>query len=493
VGVLLCDPAGLVVYANPRAGEIAGRVPGELLGTGLASAIDRGDMARVVEAWRAFVVGDAPVLRVEYRVLRRSGELRTVHAQLRRLPAPDGRALGFVAVLDDVTEALRADEAMRRAERMEELGQLAGGLAHEFNNLLTIIRGNLAFARGGLPPGSTAHDDLGEVDRAAERAGLLVRQLLALGRRQVLRLERVDVRAVVRDVTPRLRALCRPEVLLDVVWSAEPGVVRADAVQLAQVVANLVANACDAMPHGGTVSVDTGTATLGDDAASRAWGALPAGAYARLTVRDTGTGMDDAARARAFEPFFSTKPHGTGMGLGLPVAYGIVTQSGGGMRVESAPGRGTVVTVLLPLLAHEITEWPMEPVPGGSEVVLVAEASPALRGALARLLAAAGYAVEGVSTAADAVARARGGAYALLLCAAALPDGGGAAVAARVRRAHASLPVLLVARDDGEAASAAHAAASADGGPPTTWVLRAPLLGREVLATVRAALDGRPA
>ena len=496
VGVILCDAHGLVVYANPQLGVTTGRATRELKGAGLARAIHADDLPRVAEKWRAFIEAGAPDLRDSYRVVRRSGEERTVSVVVRCVRERDGAVAGFVAIVEDVTDALRAADDARKSQRLEAIGQLAGGLAHEFNNLLTIIRGNLAFARAGVVPGSAVHEDLAEVDRAAERAAALVRQLLAVARRQILRPLPLDVRTVVRDAIPRLRALCAADMLLDVTMVREPCVVRADAAQLQQVLSNLVANACDAMPGGGTIGIETHLVTL-DARMAREWGGLDVGTYVRLTVRDTGVGMEEATRARAFEPFFTTKPPGAAMGLGLAVVHGIVAQSGGAVRVESAPGRGTAVTALLRRIGEGAERATIDLVPGGAETVLVAEGSPALRAALARLLAARGYAVEAVASAAEALDRVRAGAPALVVAGGTLAEADAATIAWAMRDHAARTPLVLVTRlgdahdRDGHGHGHGHGNGhgNGDGDAPATWHIRAPVLGRELLAVVRAALD----
>jgi PAS domain S-box-containing protein len=255
------------------------------------------------------------------------------------------RITGFVL---DVSAQKALEAQLRQAQRLEAVGQLAGGIAHDFNNLLTIILGCVELLKRGrtTPPAGTS-DPLDELDRAAQRAAALTQQLLAFSRRQVLQPRIVDVNDALRAVHPMLRRLVREKVVIVLDLAPKLSRVRVDPGQLDQVVMNLVANAGDAMAGGGTVTLATANAALTEeDVATHRY--VTPGTYVRLTVTDTGIGMDEATVARVFEPFFTTKPEGKGTGLGLSTVYGIVKQSGGYVWVTSAPGAGTTVSVYLP-------------------------------------------------------------------------------------------------------------------------------------------------
>jgi len=255
------------------------------------------------------------------------------------------RITGFVL---DVSAQKTLEEQLRQAQRLEAVGQLARGVAHDFNNLLTIIIGCadlLRRERPAAPPGG--NDPLDELMKAAQRAAALTQQLLAFSRGQVLQPRIVDLNEALRSVHPMLRRLVRDNIVLVLDLGADLAPVRVDPGQLDQVVINLVVNAGDAMPGGGTATLATSNAELTEDDVARHRYVTP-GPYVRLTVSDTGVGMDEATRARVFEPFFTTKPIGKGTGLGLSTVYGIVKQSGGYIWVTSAPGAGTTVSVYLP-------------------------------------------------------------------------------------------------------------------------------------------------
>ncbi len=300
---------------------------------------------------------------VQYRARRADDRYAHVSGSLIVQRAADGTAERVIGSIRDVTSEHLLEERLRQAQKMEAVGQLAGGIAHDFNNLLTVIGGHVfmleqasadAAAGSGEPdPRSVKH--LAGITRAADRAASLTRQLLAFGRKQLLSPTMLDVNAVVEETLHMMRPAVGARI--EIVTRLEPNLrpVYADAGQLGRVLVNLGLNARDAMQstNGGTLTIETANATLLDRAersgdAASADGALPAGDYVRLTLRDTGAGMDAVTLARAFEPFFTTKPHGRGTGLGLATVYGIVKQSFGDIHAESAPGLGSTFTIHLP-------------------------------------------------------------------------------------------------------------------------------------------------
>ena len=245
-------------------------------------------------------------------------------------------------------EALRrSEERLRRSQRLETVGQLAGGVAHDFNNLLTVITGRGQRLMRTLESGGSAWEEVRQIDEAAHRGAELVRQLLAFSRRQVLAPQHVDVNEVVDAVGTMLQRSLGEDIRLETVLDDDLGWVRVDAAQMEQVLVNLALNARDAMPDGGTLTVATRNVEIAPDEADSIAG-LAAGQHIELKVIDTGVGMDDETRRHMFEPFFTTKEVGKGSGLGLATVYGVVRQSHGSTTVTSVPGRGTTVTVLLP-------------------------------------------------------------------------------------------------------------------------------------------------
>jgi signal transduction histidine kinase len=271
------------------------------------------------------------------------------------------------------------EEQLRQAQKMEAVGRLAGGVAHDFNNILSVVLGTSAAILDELEPRAPLRPEIEAIRRAGERAGALTRQLLAFSRQQILAPRVVDLADVVAGVEPLLRRLLGEDIALTVERAEGPAPVLADQGQLEQVLVNLVVNARDAMPAGGTLTVETDVAP---------------GRYVVLSVRDSGHGMDEATRARIFEPFFTTR-EGKGTGLGLATVYGIVTQSGGHVAVESAPGAGTMFTLHFPRAEGEIAPEPAEPPPpatrGGSDTVLLVEDEDQVRATVRKILRRGGY------------------------------------------------------------------------------------------------------
>jgi PAS domain S-box-containing protein len=326
------------------------------------------------------------------------GEQRYRHCAIRAAPVhrPDGSIREWVGTLTDVEDQRIAEDRLRQADRLESVGRLAGGVAHEANNQMTVVLGAVSFLLH-LPQEERARQDLHHIRRAAQRTAAVTQQLLAFGRRQMLQLQVVDLNAAIERIGPVIeRALGETSRLL-LRLSPDVGRVKADAGQLDQVMLNLTLNARDAMPGGGVLTVETAAITLsqGYIATKRLQTMLP-GQYALIMVSDTGTGMDRDTLEHVFEPFFTTKPVGEGTGLGLSTVYGIVKQSGGFIWGYSEPGLGTAFKIYLPVTAaHEpAPSVPVpEPVIGGGEVVLLAEDDESVRSVLARSLREYGYAV----------------------------------------------------------------------------------------------------
>jgi signal transduction histidine kinase len=358
----------------------------------------------------------APVLDREIVIEARAQDdgPRTFLASYYPVPATDGRTEWVGCMVSEVTERRRAGELLVQAERMEAIARVAGGVAHEVNNMMTVITGFSGFLEGSLPAGDPRADDVAEIHRAADRAAGITRQLLAYSRQQVLQPTRLDLNALVQQSVPMFARLLGPGVHIELDQAPEVPRVRADQTQFEQVLVNLVLNARDAMAGQGTLTVTTETFVL--EESQRAHGLsvrMPAGRYARLTVSDTGTGMDAATRARVFEPFFTTKPSGQGSGLGLATVYGIVKQSGGYIWVYSEVGHGTAFKIYLPEFTGSLAELPPAEVllsPRGAETILIVEDEAAVRRMAARALAAQGYAVLEAENGAEALeVLARGG------------------------------------------------------------------------------------
>ncbi len=310
-----------------------------------------------------------------------------------RLVTLDGQTRILSAVLD-VTELRLLERQVRQSQKMEAIGRLAGGVAHDFNNLLTVIRGYTDLALREIKEGQPLRASLNEVNRAAERASQLTRQLLTFSRSEAVAPVPVDLSAVVSETERMLRRMIGESIPIGTELDPSLPSVMGDSGQISQVLMNLVVNARDAMPGGGRIDIATYELNL-DDNSARTF-ALSSGRYACLRVRDTGKGMEDETLSRIFEPFFTTKAAGQGTGLGLSIIYSIVKQCGGGIRVESAPGAGSCFEVALPLAKAAASPAPVtatEEISGGGGTILLVEDDPALRLLTQKILSGAGYEV----------------------------------------------------------------------------------------------------
>jgi two-component system cell cycle sensor histidine kinase/response regulator CckA len=325
------------------------------------------------------------------------GTERVLVASCYPVQAPEGQMEWVGCIVSDVTEPRRSAALQVQSERMEAIARVAGGVAHEVNNMMTVIAGFSEFLARSLPPADPRMTDVAEIRRAADRAAGITRQLLAYSRQQLLQPTALDLDALVRRMAPVLARLVGPAVTLELHPAGVPAPVRADPAQLEQVLINLALNARDAMPEGGTLALVAETVSVGPEE-TRLPGVerMPPGRYVRLALRDTGHGMDAATRARVFEPFFTTKPAGQGSGLGLATVYGIVKQSGGFIWVASEPGQGTTFRIYLPediAATAEPDVAAVEPAsPRGSETILVVDDEAAVRRMTTRALSAQGYA-----------------------------------------------------------------------------------------------------
>lgn len=340
---------------------------------------------------------------MEHRIIRADGDERHISVRFDVIRDREGRMLRTRGANQDITEWKRAEEERKNLEaqlhqiqKMEAIGQLAGGIAHDFNNILTAIMGFAEMAAMRMEQGNPSQHHIGQILAAAERAADLTHGLLAFSRKQVLHKRAVNVHEVVEGLR---KMLCRliPEDIDFRVKNVEKGLtVLADKGQIEQVLMNLVTNARDAMPDGGLLTVETGLGVIDGDFVRRHGFGVP-GAYAVMCVGDTGCGIDEETREKIFEPFFTTKKVGKGTGLGLSIIYGIVKQHNGFLTVDSSPGQGAVFCVYLPLADDGEREQPdassAEPVPGGSETVLLVEDDDAVRELTRRILEQAGYAV----------------------------------------------------------------------------------------------------
>lgn len=400
----------------------------------------------------------------------------------------------IAVTLRDISARRLAEEALHESElrlgqsqKMEAVGRLAGGIAHDFNNLLTAIMGYGDLVLDEIGEGHVAHRDMEEILRAAERAGGLTRQLLAFSRRQVLQPESIDLNSVVVDIDRMMRRLIGENIELVTVQAGELQPIIADPGQIEQVIVNLVVNARDAMPSGGRLEIETSNVFF-DHAFRTDSGLLEAGQYVKLRVSDTGIGMDKETRAQIFEPFFTTKEVHQGTGLGLATAYGIVSQSGGQIDVESSPGRGSQFTIYLPAAQSELK--PDEPASelaatGGDETILLVEDSDPVRHLVSRTLEKNGYTVLSAESATAALRHCsrHPGPIHLLLTDVVLPKTSGPEIARRAAEIRPGVPVLFMSgfTDDTLESHGIH--------PSHDLLLEKPFTPADLLIQIRAKLE----
>jgi PAS domain S-box-containing protein len=395
-GVTITDPnrpGNPVVYANDGFTRLTGYAREEIVGQSCRILQGKDTSAETVATIRKAEAAERPCL-VEILNYRKDGT--PFWNALSIAPIFDeGKLTHFVGVQTDISAFKQMEQQLRQAQKMEAIGHLAGGVAHDFNNLLTVINGccELLRTNGSLPEGAAPLVE--EIHRAGERAATLTRQLLAFGRKTVLQTRVLPLDQLVTDFEKLLGRLIGEDIQLATEFRADPGLVRVDPGQMEQVLMNLVVNARDAMPRGGTLTIATRDMFLDEDYARRHEEVRP-GRYVVLSVADTGLGMDRRTLTRLFEPFFTTKPVGKGTGLGLAMVYGILKASGGHVSVESEPGRGTTFQLFFP--AVDQPDGPGQPPsrysnPGGTETVLVVEDEAGVRTLARQALEARGYRV----------------------------------------------------------------------------------------------------
>nr|MBA2627435.1 response regulator [Gemmatimonadales bacterium] len=446
-GVIILSADGQTLEAvNPAFARMHGYTAEELSGAALSPLLSDAARRELGPHTLAAKANERHVFEAMHT--DRDGREFPVLVDMVAIRRDDGEFLYYAANVQDLTERRRGEEQVRQAQKMEAVGRLAGGVAHDFNNMLMIIIGFADFLSQALDASDPRRRDADEIRKAADRAAGLTRQLLAFGRQQLVQPQVIDLNAVVRDMELMLRPLLGEAIDLATRLDAASAV-RADRGQLEQVVMNLALNARDAMADGGgRLTIETRDVTVASDQAYRQFGIdMAGGDYVRMVVRDTGRGMDAATRARIFEPFFTTKPPAQNSGLGLAVVYGIVTQSGGHVWVESRLQQGTSFTIWLPRIADavETEPAPVAPGRGGSERVLLVEDEVAVRVLAARILRDAGYAVVEATNGPDALKVLRGsGAVDAVVTDVVMPGMGGRELAEHLHAIDPAMPVLFM-------------------------------------------------
>ncbi|MGA7240642.1 MAG: ATP-binding protein [Bryobacteraceae bacterium] len=359
-----------------------------------------------------------------------------------------GQLLCFASVIRDITERQQLEEQLRQSQKLDSIGQLAGGVAHDFNNLLVVIGGYASMMLEDLPPEHIMREGLEEIRNAGERASALTRQLLVFSRRQRAEQKNVAINDLVLNIEKMLRRLIGEDIDLVMLLDEGAGVLRADPVHLEQVIINLAVNARDAMPDGGKLVIETAH-VFADEEFARIHLEVNPGEYVMLSVGDSGTGMTAEVKTHIFEPFFTTKAKGKGTGLGLSTVYGIVKQSGGSIFVYSEPGQGSTFKMFFPAVGGRPSEAAAVAEPGelsGRETILLAEDEAGVSRYVSQLLSQRGYTVliAGDGQTALDLARAHHGPIHLLLTDVVMPGMGGLELAAQFAAARSGVPILFM-------------------------------------------------
>jgi PAS domain S-box-containing protein len=437
MGVAFVDKGGVLLEANRAFAQFFGGAA--LKGRVLSELVEPSERSVVAQRIASAAGGTADANAVE---LRASGERM---AELFASPMPDGRAIVYLV---DVTEQKMLETKFAQSQKMQAVGQLAGGVAHDFNNLLTVIIGNCEFLLMRHPAGDPSFKEINEVHQNALRAATLVGQLLAFSRKQTMQPKVLALNDVVGELAQMLRRLLREGIELKVEKEESLWPVHADEAQLSNALINLVVNARDAMPSGGSVSIRLTNETV-RTSSSLGSAIMPAGEYVRLEVADTGIGMSKEIQSKIFDPFFTTKPVGQGTGLGLATVYGIVKQSGGFIDVRSDVGKGTSFLIYLPRHAGEIVAA-QEAAPAardvtGQDTILLVEDEEAVRSFAARALRMRGYNVLEAGGGDEALEIVQGGAEIhLIITDVVMPNMDGPTMVKHVKQIKPEIPVIFM-------------------------------------------------
>jgi len=486
--ILVFGQDGRLLSANSALTEITG-IPAERYLSGektWESGIHREDLDLFRSHWQ-HLLSTRSSHTLQYRYLDSENNVHVLEQRSAPFLDASGQMRGIVSVARDVTERKHTEEQLLQAQKMECVGQLAGGIAHDFNNLVMVISGYTEMLRTRLSDVPEVIERLDRIAQAAQRATQLVRQLLAFGRKQILQPVILNLNEALADTAKMLDRVIGRDIELVTRFAEEPVWVLIDPVHLTQVILNLAVNARDAMPDGGTLTLETSMVDA-DNAFLQSHPECAPGRYAIATISDTGCGIPKEVRDRIWEPFFTTKEEGRGSGLGLSTVYGIVRQSGGFVWVYSEVGLGSTFKLYLPCVAEQATpQIPSVPTPalGGSETILVVEDEPALREMILCMLRENGFNVLEAATPdkAHEIADGFAGPIHLLLSDVIMPQQNGRALAADLSRKRPQMKVLFMSGYAGPAVT------DRDLFGPGTYLLRKPFTSQDLLIRIREALE----
>jgi PAS domain S-box-containing protein len=396
--IAITDIDGTLLYVNPAFEQLIGYSRAEVIGHSPRVLRNRVRDTRIhQELWRA--VSDGQVWQERFEDTRRDGQAYTLDLTVAPVRNQAAEIVNFVATMRDMTRELQLEEQFRQSQKMEALGRLAGGIAHDFNNLLTVIHLSTRLLQRQLRSEDPIWEHVQRIQETSDRAAKLTKQLLSFSRREVIEPRLLNLSQVVRDLSRMLQRIIGEDITMKTTLAGDLWPLKVDPTQLDQVLMNLVVNARDAMPEGGTLTIETSNVSLDDTYATQHVDAQP-GDHVLLVISDTGVGIDEDTRAHLFEPFFTTKERGEGTGLGLSTVFGIVRQSGGHIQVLSQPGQGTTFRIYLPRAEGTVdTVVPPLRTPlsddllCGTETVLVAEDETAVRDLAVSVLKSCGYQV----------------------------------------------------------------------------------------------------
>jgi len=448
--IVSIDRNGRIVLANPRAEQMFNYTRDELVGARIELLLPeakRSGHSRKRDDYFKHPRARPMGIGMDLSGRRRDGTEFPVEVSLSHIETDEG--LFAIAFVSDISQRKQLEEQLVHAQKMEAVGRLAGGVAHDFNNMLTVISGYNRMILEELSPLDPLHEYAEEISKAAERAGAITNQLLAFSRRQVIQPRVINVNAVLGQTEKMLRRLLGEDIQLTLNLPEGVGNIQADPNQIEQAVVNLAVNSRHAMPTGGHITIETGNVYLDEDYIKTHLGVTP-GDFVMISVTDTGHGMDAATRQRIFEPFFTTKERGKGTGLGLASVYGMVKQSGGDIWVYSEPEKGTTFKLYFPRVASEVTDakegQPTELERQGNETVLVVEDEKPVRELTVRMLQQLGYSVLAAGSGEEAIAisHSYGSKIALLLTDVVMPQMSGRQVADALMAARPDIKVLYL-------------------------------------------------
>ena len=484
---------GRLVFVNPKMSQLSGYTHDELLAmltpeATLRAGVPDGDQAAIENAMRARLEDGVDEVRYATWIRHKDGRLVRLEVHGGQMQY-HGRPALISAILD-ITERTRLEEQMLQMQKMELVGRLAGGIAHDFNNILPVVKGHCELLGHTLGTDRVQHRHVAAIDEAVDRAAALTQQLLSFGRRQLVQPTLVDLSQMVAPLQSLFVRLVGEHVETVVSLAPDLGAIRADPAQLEQVTLNLVLNARDAMPTGGTLRIATARAHVDAETARRCLDLHP-GSHVTLTVEDTGSGMDEATRSRLFEPFFTTKAVGQGIGLGLSTVHDIVAQSGGAITVDTEVGRGTSFTIYFPAVdgapAPVAAREQPAPAPRGGETVLVVDDEAPIRTLLELTLGALGYRVLIAASGRDAMRllAEHGGPIDLLVTDVVLPQMSGDVLARQVAQRYPAVRVLFMSGYGDELLSRQGTL------DPGVALLRKPFVPADLAQKIRHILDDR--